>query len=203
MDDSSVCLSKPSELASIHPQAPSSPAEPEPVSAQGPYSGDSQRLEISSSIPVTTPHAPACSERSGPALTPPLLQENGITISHSEPEENQYDSPCPSLDMEDVQENVVQISEEVSILNQSPLPDALKGNGEAAKEVSAPPSTTTTAAATEPSQNHRPAEPEPKTLQDAEEETSLRSMLPANTKYIVTAAGVGACALLMAWKFKN
>ncbi|KAM9341586.1 mitochondrial antiviral-signaling protein [Symphorus nematophorus] len=213
-NDDSVCLSKPGQLVSMQPESNGNPTLPSPV---GPYSGNSERLEISNAAPdaVTSAPVPACSAVSSTTVhTASALpcQENGIALDHNEPEENHYESPCESLEMQSVRENVVQISEEPSILNldgQSSAPQAQIVNGDAAKEIPpAPPSTNAADAVpsvnSPSSENHHPSEPAPelKTLQDSEEKTSSHA-LPANTKYILTAAGVGACALLMAWKFKH
>ncbi|KAG8013060.1 Mitochondrial antiviral-signaling protein [Nibea albiflora] len=202
--DDALCLSKPGELISVQPQshgtisARSSPEEP--------YSGNSERLEISEAAS----DAPACSVTSSTITTTTLdttsalpCQENGIPLNHNEPEENQYDSPGQSLDMQEVRMNVLQISEEPSILNLDGHSSAAQiVNGEEAP--SAPPAPPTNAAGTVSSINtDDPSEPAPgqKTRRDSEDASSRA--LPANTKYILTAAGVGACALLMAWKFKN
>lgn len=216
-DDDTACPSKPGQLISIQPQnhAPSVSA---PGSPEGLYSGNSERLEISS-VSVSSAHVPTCSAVSSASVnTASALtrQENGIALNHNEPEENHYESPCQSLEMQDVRVNVVQVSEEMSILNldgQSSTPRAQSVNCEAAKEISsAPPLSTITADTVSSvnvpaSQHYHPSEPadispELKTLLDSEEKTSSRT-LPANTKYILAAAGVGACAMLMAWKFKN
>ncbi len=212
-DDSSVCLSKPGQLVSIRPQSHGSPTISAPSSPVAPYSGGSERLEISDAAPDT--HVAACSAVSSTTVntnTALPCQENGIALNHNEPEENQYESPCQSLEMQDVRVNVVQISEEPSILDldgQSSTPQA-QVNGEAAKEfTSAPPQSsnladTVLSVSNPPSENFHPSLPaaELKTRQDLEEKNFSRT-LPTNTKYILTAAGVGACALLMAWKFKN
>ncbi|XP_035530403.1 mitochondrial antiviral-signaling protein isoform X2 [Morone saxatilis] len=211
LDDSNVCMSKPGVLISIQPQNDSSSTIPAPDSPEAPYSGDSERLEMSEAA-VTSTHVPACSAVISDAVdtdTGLPCQENGIALNHNEPEENHYESPCPSLDMQEVRVNVVQISEEPSILNlegQNPGAPAQSINGEAAKEItSAPPLSTDGADAvssvnTPSSETCHPSEPAPADI--TEEKTPSRA-LPANTKYILTAAGVGACALLMAWKFKN
>lgn len=201
--DNTLCVSKPGELLSIQPQSPTHNA---PGSPAEPYSGNSERLEFSS-VSACTAVNPTTSELP--------CQENGITPNHNEPEENHYESLCPS---QEVQENVVQICEEPSILNldgQSAAPQPQITNGKTAKEItSAPPLATsaadTASSTTPPSvKNHHPSEPaladvlpELKTLQAAEQKGSTHT-LSTNTKYIMTAAGVGACALLMAWKFKH
>lgn len=202
--DNTLCLSKPAELISIQPQNHDSPSLPDPGSPVEPYSGNSERLEISSAA-VTSARVSACSAASSTTVTTASAlpcQENGIALNYNEPEENHYESPCQSLEMQEVRVNVVQISEEPSILNldgQSSAPQAQMVNG--AEITSAPPLSS--------SENYNPSEPAPadispelKTLPDSEEKTSSRT-LTTNTKYILTAAGVGACALLMAWKFKN
>ncbi|KAK1894727.1 Mitochondrial antiviral-signaling protein [Dissostichus eleginoides] len=209
-DDSSVCLSKPGPLLSIHPQQDAVPAIPEQREPVQPYSGNSERLEISDATPeaVTSSLLPTCFVTVNTALP---CQENGIAPNHSEPEENHYESPCESLDMQ-VLVNVVHISEEPSILDldgQSSIPQAQIMNGDAAKEITPAPTVSTNTGDTvlsvnTPSgENCLPSEPtpadispEPKTLQNPEKKSN-------NTKYILTAAGVGACALVMAWRFKN
>lgn len=215
--DNTLCLSKPAELISIQPQNHDSPSLPDPGSPVEPYSGNSERLEISSAA-VTSARVSACSAASSTTVTTASAlpcQENGIALNYNEPEENHYESPCQSLEMQEVRVNVVQISEEPSILNldgQSSAPQAQMVNG--AEITSAPPLSTSAADTvsninTPSSENYNPSEPAPadispelKTLPDSEEKTSSRT-LTTNTKYILTAAGVGACALLMAWKFKN
>nr|XP_046268581.1 mitochondrial antiviral-signaling protein isoform X2 [Scatophagus argus] len=224
-DAATVFLSKPGQLMSTQPQNHDSPIVPAPHLPVEPYSGNSERLEISEAA-VTSAHIPACSAVSSTTMntvTALPCQENGIAVNHNEPEENHYESPCQSLETQDVRVNVVQISEEPSILNlegQSSTPQGQIVNGEAAKEITSappppPPPCTTNAADTVLSvkipavENYHPSQPAPpdfnpelKTLQGSEDHTSSRTT-PINTKYILTAAGVGACALLMAWKFKN
>lgn len=208
--DDTLCLSKPGELLSTQPQNHSSPTIFPPSSPEQPYSGNSERLEMSEAAP----DAPACFVTSSTITTSTLdttsalpCQENGIPLNHNGPEENQYDTPGQSLDMQEVRVNVVQISEEPSILNLDGQSSAAQiVNSEAAHSAPPPPtpSPPTNAADTVSSVNtDNPSEPAPelKTRWDSGD-TSSRT-LPANTKYILTAAGVGACALLMAWKFKN
>jgi len=202
-DDSSVCLSKPGPLLSIHPQQDAIPAIPEQRKPVQPYSGSSERLEISNaaSEAVTSSLLPACSTTVNTALP---CQENGIAPNHSEPEENHYESPCESLDMQ-VLENVVHISEEPSILDldgQSSIPRAQIMNGDAAKEITpAPPVSTNTAdtvlSVNIPSgENCLLSEPTPADISPEQKSN--------NTKYILMAAGVGVFALVMArWRFKN
>ncbi|KAL3049515.1 hypothetical protein OYC64_008882 [Pagothenia borchgrevinki] len=205
-DDSSVCLSKPGPLLSIHPQQdaiPAIPAIPEQREPVQPYSGSSERLEISNaaSEAVTSSLLPACSTTVNTALP---CQENGIAPNHSEPEENHYESPCESLDMQ-VLENVVHISEEPSILDldgQSSIPQAQIMNGDAAKEITpAPPVSTNTgdtvlSVNTPSGENCLLSEPTPADISPEQKSN--------NTKYILMAAGVGVFALVMArWRFKN
>ncbi|KAF3845146.1 hypothetical protein F7725_008309 [Dissostichus mawsoni] len=206
-DDSSVCLSKPGPLLSIHPQQDAIPAIPEQREPVQPYSGNSERLEISDATPeaVTSSLLPTCFVTVNTALP---CQENGIAPNHSEPEENHYESPCESLDMQ-VLENVVHISEEPSILDldgQSSIPRAQIMNGNAAKEITpAPPVSTNTgdtvlSVNTPSGENCLPSEPTPA---DISPEPKTPEKKSNNTKYILTAAGVGVCALVMAWRFKN
>lgn len=205
--DNTLCVSKPGVLLSIQPQSPTHNA---PGSPAEPYSGNSERLEFSS--------VSACTAVNPTASALPC-QENGITPNHNEPEENHYESLYPS---QEVQENVVQICEEPSILNldgQSAAPQPQITNGTTAKEITSvlplptsaadTASSTTSPSTSSTTQNHHPSEPaladvlpELKTLQAAEQKASTHT-LSTNTKYIMTAAGVGACALLMAWKFKH
>lgn len=199
--DNTLCLSKPGNLISVQPQNHGSPTNPAPGLPVEPYSGNSERLEISSAA-VTLAHAPACSAVSPTTVnTTSALpcQENGTGLNLNEPEENHYESPCQSLETQEVRFNVVQISEEPSILNldgQSSAPQAQMINGEAAKEITSAPPLSTSAAGAAPAD----ISTELKTLQ---EEKTSPCMLTTNTMYILTAAGVGACALLMAWKLKN
>lgn len=153
----------------------------------------------------------AAIETTQAASASPCL-ENGVA-AHNEPEENHYESPGPSL------EDVVQVFKEPSVLNldgQQEAPQLQLTNGKPVTEVASalplPTTAETVSSATPPSQeNHHQSEvtaegaaevqPQLKILQAAEQETS--NHISSNTKYIVTAAGVGACALLMAWKFKH
>ncbi|XP_033497920.2 uncharacterized protein LOC117266710 [Epinephelus lanceolatus] len=222
-DDSSVCLSKPGPLISVHPLNHSSPTIPTQSLSVPPYSGNTERLEISSSVSdaVTTAQSSTCSTVSPTTMTTasaPPCQETGIALNHNEPEENHYESPRNSLGMQSVQEHVGHVSEEPSILNldgQNLTPQVPAVDSEAAKEMTSVPPLSNNAADTVPSvntscsENHHPSEStptdlsaEPKTLQDSEDKMACRTLTP-NTKYILIAAGVGACALLMAWRFKH
>ncbi|KAL7379705.1 hypothetical protein ABVT39_004369 [Epinephelus coioides] len=220
--DSSVCLSKPGPLISVHPLNHSSPTIPAQSLPVPPYSGNTERLEISSSVSdaVTTAQSSTCSYVSSTTVTTasaPPCQETGIALNHNEPEENHYESPRNSLGMQSVQEHVGHVSEEPSILNLDGqnLTPQVQINGEAAKEMtSAPPlsnnaADTVRSVNTSCSENHHPSEPTPtdlspeqKTLQGSEDKMACRTLTP-NTKYILIAAGVGVCALLIAWRFKH
>ncbi|XP_074517154.1 uncharacterized protein LOC141783651 [Sebastes fasciatus] len=212
--DSSMCLSKPGQLISILPQNHDSPTIPAPSTPAQPYSGNSERLEMSDAATdaVTSAHLPACSAVSSTAATTASAlpcQENGFALNHNEPEENNYESPCQSLERQEVLMHEVHVSEEPSILDldgQNSIPRAQIVNGEAAKELtSAPPLSTNTVETvlsvnTPFSENHHPSEPAPA---DTSPELDSEKKMATNTKYILTAAGMGACALLMAWKFKH
>ncbi|XP_029349744.1 mitochondrial antiviral-signaling protein [Echeneis naucrates] len=184
-DDSVVCVSDPSQLISYdthdNPTIPvCDPLEP--------YSGDSQRLEVSDD--VTSAHVPAVSGQP--------CQENGIELNHNKPEENHYESPSQSF--------VVHVSEEPSLLNldsQVSAPQAETLNGEAAREMAPPAPSSTVPRLNTPSEP-RPADITPKLKTQLEsEDKAVCHTRPTSTKYIMTAAGVGAIALLMAWKFNK
>lgn len=207
--ESTLCLSRPGELISVGAQPLDGLKLPEPDSSADPYSGDTARLEISS-VPEDLAHVPACSAAtSTSAVTSSMLpcQENGIPLNQNEPEENHYESSNEVPEMEEIRENTLQICEEPSILNMDGHDSMQQDqifNGEAAKEMisaaaesgSSPPA----------SENYQPSEPAPgeRSTPPLEDSKKISShFLTSNTKYFVTAAGVGACALLLAWKFKN
>ncbi|XP_072221038.1 mitochondrial antiviral-signaling protein [Leuresthes tenuis] len=215
-DDNGVFLSKPSQLVSIQPQNHPSPA----VQASNPvgtlYSGNSERLEISEAAPDTavSTHAPACSAVSSTIAKPstPLpCQENGIAPRQNEPEETHYESPNQSV----VFEEVVRVSEVPSILNldgQNAPPHLQITNGEEGKEIIPEPSInaaddTVSSLNSESNNAFKPASAsasrEQKPLQNSEEKAATLTPLTQSTKYILTAAGVGACALLLAWRLKK
>ncbi|XP_051803912.1 mitochondrial antiviral-signaling protein [Acanthochromis polyacanthus] len=214
--DNSVCLSKPGQLVSVQPEHHSSPTAPASVS---PYSGNSDRLEVSeatlepysgnndrldiSEAALDAVSSPACSAIQNPVAESPY-QENGVALNHNEPEENHYESPSLG-----VLEHVVQVSEAPSVPNldgQTSAPQ-IQINGEAAKEfTSAPPLSTNAdtvsglnAASCEPAAADNSHE------KNSDDKATLQANLnqSANTKYILTAVGVGACALLAVWKFKS
>lgn len=212
--ENTLCLSKPGELVSIQAQPLDGLALPEPNSSMDPYSGNTAWLEMSS-VPETLAHVPACSAvTSTTANTSSMLpcQENGTAVNHNEPEENHYESPSEILEMQEIRENTLQICEDASILNldgHDTMPQGQTINGEAAKEmISAAAAAVVAESVNSPpvSENYQPNEPapgesSPPALQDPHKTSS--HFLTNNTKYFATAAGVGACALLLAWKFKN
>ncbi|XP_071385704.1 mitochondrial antiviral-signaling protein isoform X2 [Centroberyx affinis] len=187
-----VCLSKPGQLLSIQQQHHDSPTIP---AEQQPYSGDSERLEISDAVPdpESSAQVPA------PASPPPRQDNGGVPepLPHNnEPEENNYESVSLGS-LGEVRVNVVRVAEEASIQNhdgQNLRPQAQILNGQAAKEpASAPP-----ASADAVSNSNAPSEYAPE-QQDPEKNTYLSP----NAKYFLTAAGVSACALIVAWRLKN
>lgn len=209
--EDSLCLSKPGDLISVQAQPLHVLTLPEPDSSTEPYSGNTARLEISS-VPESLAHLPACSAAaSATANTSWMLpcQENGIDANQNQPEENHYESPGEMPDMQEIRENTLQICEEPSILNldgQRLMQQGQIVNGEAAKEM--PSAAAAESRNSPPASGHdepsEPAagEPSPAALQDSKKKTASH-LLTRNTKYFVTAAGVGACALLLVWKFKN
>uniref|UniRef100_A0A3P8S6B8 Mitochondrial antiviral-signaling protein n=1 Tax=Amphiprion percula TaxID=161767 RepID=A0A3P8S6B8_AMPPE len=198
--DDSMCFSKPGQLVSVQAEHRSNPTAPASMSLPEPYSGNSDRLEISEAAPDSV-SSPACSAIQNPVAAPPC-QENGIALNHNEPEENHYESPSLG-----VLEHVVQVSEVPSVQNQDGQTSApqIQINGEAAKELtSAPPPSTR--ADTVPGLNAASCDPAAAdNSQNSDDKATLQTDLnqSANTKYILTAVGVGACALLAAWRFKS
>lgn len=219
-DDNTLCLSKPGQLINVQPQNYGSPNIPAPNSPVEPYSGNTERLEISEGAPDTVPsaHVPECSDVTstiGNTVSGVPCQENGIALNHNEPEENHYESPCQSLEMQEVRENVVHVSKEVSILNldgQTSTPQAQMINSEAATEITSASPLSTASADTvsslnaHSSVNYHPSEPAPANVSSQlpdPEENGASHILTNNKNYILAAAGVGAFALLVAWKLKN
>lgn len=219
-DDSTVCLSKPGQLISIQPQNHGGPNILATNSPVEPYSGNTDRLEMSDDAQDTVnfAHVPACSAVSstpGNTVSGVPYQENGIALNPNEPEENHYESPCQSLERQDVRVNVVHVSGEVSILNldgQTSSPQAQISSSDTAKKItSASPLSTTPTAATASSLNAHSSEnystePVPVDISSQSpdpEESGASWILTNNTKYIATAAGVAALALLITWKLKN
>lgn len=181
-----------------------------------PYSGNSERLEISEAASNAETHLPACAAVSPEvekAVSAPPCQENGIAPDHSEPEENHYYSPNQFFE---VRENVVQVTGAPSILNldgQAPVPQNQIVNGEPANGSFSPDDAVSSSNRHHSESHRRPdltgdgvsAEPRPLTnsgrttppnVGDGDAQSMTR-------KYILIGAGVGACALLMALKFRK
>ncbi|CAL9686846.1 unnamed protein product [Knipowitschia caucasica] len=121
------------------------------------------------------------------------------------------ESLTQSLDMDDVREHTGHVAEDPSILNlvqppvcqitsnvnveqeadkpnvQTPL---IQVNGEPAKELDSTPSIC---------DFQKPSDP----LVDPKEPDSAKTTRSLNSRYIMAAAGVGTCALLIAWRFKH
>ncbi|XP_030575493.1 mitochondrial antiviral-signaling protein [Archocentrus centrarchus] len=187
LDDDDVCLSKPGQLVSIHPQTPASAAIPASGLEAQPYSGNSDRLEISEAASDAVTSVGSAVD----TVTPLPCQETGvINLNHNEPEENQYESPCQSFETQE--ELVIQVSEEPSIPN-------LDVNGETTKEISsAPPLFTNAAADSVSGLNTAPKEGEEQT--DSSAPWTPHTTLP---EFILVAAGVVVCAMLLVWRFKK
>lgn len=184
-DENDVCLSKPGQLLSMQ-QNLNRPPVPASNLPEVPYSGDSARLQISE--------------------PPPPRQENGVvaeSLQHNEPEENHYESVCQSS-LGEQEVLVMHVAEEPSIQNQDGQtfrPPAQILNGKATTEPDSAPLPNT--ADTVSSLNAASGENchlSGSAPHDAEVKMSPTS---ASAKYYLTAAGVGVCALLMAWKFKK
>ncbi|XP_061651553.1 mitochondrial antiviral-signaling protein [Phyllopteryx taeniolatus] len=139
-DAASACQSAPRTLTSVLPREDPNPAAARSGSPTVPYSGDSERLEI----------------------------------SEEEEDEDEVE--------DEVQVNTVHVSQQPSVLN---LDGQRLVNGDAAKEVASV------------------QEPASTTLCPEPEKPAPRRALAANAKYMATAVGVGACALLLAWKLKH
>uniref|UniRef100_UPI003AB0D643 mitochondrial antiviral-signaling protein isoform X1 n=2 Tax=Centroberyx gerrardi TaxID=166262 RepID=UPI003AB0D643 len=191
-----VCLSKPGQLLSIqqqHHNSPTIPAEQQP-----PYSGNSERLEISDAVPD-----PESSAQVPAPASPPPRQDNGVVTEplpyNNEPEENHYESVSLGS-LGEVRVNVGRVAEEASIQNhdgQDLRPQAQILNGQAAKEpASAPPASAN--AADTVSNFNAPSESALE-QQDPEKKTYLSP----NAKSFLTAAGVSACVLMVAWRLKR
>ncbi|KAK5615730.1 hypothetical protein CRENBAI_022768 [Crenichthys baileyi] len=215
-DDNTVCLSKPGQLISIQPDHASPPVQASNFPLQ-PYSGNSERLEISEAASDAETLLPACTAV-GPegenATSAQQRQENGIAPDHSEPEENHYESPNQSFE---VMENVVHVAEVPSILNldgQAPVPQLQIASGEPAKGSFAAvlPSIraaddTVSSLNSHRSESFNPPEPEGAGFSSEQKPppNSEKTKGPnssdgqSTTKYILIATGVGvlACALLM------
>lgn len=182
-----VCLSKPGQLVSIQPQNQPSPTILASSSEPQPYSGNTERLEISEAPPDDV----SSFDSTVTTVTPLPCQETGFAnLNHNEPEENQFESPCQSFE---TQELVIHASGEPSIPN-------LDVNDETAKEISSAPPSFPHAAADSGSLNTTFKAGEE--LADTSAPWTCLSQSP-NAKYILAAAGVGACAMLMVWRFNK
>lgn len=115
-EEEDICFSKPGVLMSVAPSDLNNTTMCPPSPDPAPYSGDSGRLEMSE----VEKSVPSC-------------QENGI--SHKQPDKDVSESPAPSLDVEDVEENVEHVAEEPSILNKEAQMPLIEDNGEPTKEV--------------------------------------------------------------------
>ncbi|KAK7904129.1 hypothetical protein WMY93_016736 [Mugilogobius chulae] len=130
------------------------------------------------------------------------------------------ESPAPSLDMNDIRENIVHVAEDPSILNQAQLPLHHIGDGESNIELKAVPFGNTNVEQEadktnvetpliqvngEPAQepNSTPSINDIQKPIDLKQPDSGEKTRSLNSRYILTAAGVGACALLIAWRFKH
>ncbi|XP_054913227.1 mitochondrial antiviral-signaling protein [Poeciliopsis prolifica] len=201
-NDNSVCLSKPGQLVSIQPVNP--PLQPQSSSLQ-PYSGDTGRLELSDPSPNT--RLPSCTAQVEKPDSAEPHQENGIVPDHSEPEENHYESPNQSFD---VAENVVHVAEMPSILNcdgQAPEPELQIVNGEPAKGSFSPSENPADDTASSfhslHSENNAPIESTPLSNSEKTTPSDPSNGQSVTRKHILIGAGVGACILLMAMKFKR
>uniref|UniRef100_H2MVF0 Mitochondrial antiviral-signaling protein n=1 Tax=Oryzias latipes TaxID=8090 RepID=H2MVF0_ORYLA len=85
-----------------------------PSSPDEPFSGGSDRLEISEAAPDAV--APSQAPAAGGSVVELPCQENGVALDLHEPEENHYESLCSSMG---VLENVVHVSQEPSLPNLS------------------------------------------------------------------------------------
>uniref|UniRef100_A0A3P8W014 Pollen-specific leucine-rich repeat extensin-like protein 1 n=1 Tax=Cynoglossus semilaevis TaxID=244447 RepID=A0A3P8W014_CYNSE len=219
-------LSKPEVLISVQLQNHDSPSISAQTPSEEPYSGDSRRLELSTSISgshaVSLTHVPVCSTVSFATVNTVselTCQENSTGHDLEEPEENHYESPPDSLETEEVLVNVLQTSEEPSILNMDLPTQIINGKAAEAMAPSSPSSNTTSSSCStadgafgsktvcgdiSPPMRSGVVDnkPELQTVIQSEEDKRIRKF-STHTKYIVTAAGVGAIAVLMAWKFRN
>ncbi|KAM4540255.1 mitochondrial antiviral-signaling protein [Fundulus diaphanus] len=219
-DDNALCLSKPGQLISIQPDNRASPAVQSPSSPVQPYSGNSERLEISEAASDAETNLPACtalSPEAEDAASAPPCQENGIAADHSEPEENHYESPNQSFD---VRENVVHVTGVPSLLNldgqvlvpQLQIINEEPANGSfsatAASFTAVDDTGSTLNGPRSESYNHsESAGGGPSSEQNppphSEESTNPNCDVHSKTTYILIAAGVAACALLIGMGLKK
>uniref|UniRef100_A0A3B3ZRW3 Caspase recruitment domain-containing protein n=1 Tax=Periophthalmus magnuspinnatus TaxID=409849 RepID=A0A3B3ZRW3_9GOBI len=191
-EDEDIFFSKPGLLVSVEPPDQNNTTIRPPSPESEPYSGDSGRIEMS--IDVANNHNKPDKEVSESPTTSCL---NGEDIS---------ESPAPSLDMEDIRENIGYVAEDPSVLNLVQAPLHQIGDGESDREFEAV------------SYGVGPIEKVEQEAENTNIQTPLiqgngettkempdsgKTTRSLNTRYIITAAGVGACALLIAWRFKN
>uniref|UniRef100_A0A3Q2NZQ0 Mitochondrial antiviral signaling protein n=1 Tax=Fundulus heteroclitus TaxID=8078 RepID=A0A3Q2NZQ0_FUNHE len=219
-DDNAPCMSKPGQLISIQPDNRASPAVPAFSSPLQPYSGNSERLEISEAASDAESNLPACtalSPKAEDAASAPPCQENGIAADHSEPEENHYESPNQSFE---VRENVVHVTGLPSLLNldgQVLVPqlqiisEEPAGGSFSASAASFTAVDDTGSSLNGPrSESYKHSESagggpstEQKPPPHSEESTNANCDVHSKTTYVLIAAGVAACALLIGMRLKK
>ncbi|KAF7201185.1 transcript variant X2 [Nothobranchius furzeri] len=192
-DDENVCLSKPGQLFSVHPESQAIAPVPASSSPAQLFSGNSERLELSESTSDTVSPAPPC-------------HNNSVTQNHNEPEENHYESPNQSFE---VVESMMQYAEMPSVpnLNGQPTQSLRPANRERSDESSSEAPGFTSSANYLANEGYNPSaasfSPDLKSQQKSEKNTGTSVYQSNTTKYILGAAGVGACVLLMAWRFRK
>uniref|UniRef100_A0A8C6LK52 Mitochondrial antiviral-signaling protein n=1 Tax=Nothobranchius furzeri TaxID=105023 RepID=A0A8C6LK52_NOTFU len=188
-----VCLSKPGQLFSVHPESQAIAPVPASSSPAQLFSGNSERLELSESTSDTVSPAPPC-------------HNNSVTQNHNEPEENHYESPNQSFE---VVESMMQYAEMPSVpnLNGQPTQSLRPANRERSDESSSEAPGFTSSANYLANEGYNPSaasfSPDLKSQQKSEKNTGTSVYQSNTTKYILGAAGVGACVLLMAWRFRK
>uniref|UniRef100_A0A3B3ZSH3 Caspase recruitment domain-containing protein n=1 Tax=Periophthalmus magnuspinnatus TaxID=409849 RepID=A0A3B3ZSH3_9GOBI len=122
-----------------------------------------------------------------------------VANNHNKPDKEVSESPASSLEEDDIQEHVGHVAEEPSILNK-------ENTDKLTEEISNAPPVAASTMISDVSASTDPGESTALNLNDSEDpsiEMSVPTTRSLNTRYIITAAGVGACALLIAWRFKN
>uniref|UniRef100_A0A1A7Y790 Mitochondrial antiviral-signaling protein n=1 Tax=Iconisemion striatum TaxID=60296 RepID=A0A1A7Y790_9TELE len=183
-----VCLSKPGQLLSFQPENQAIAPVPASNAPAQLFSGNSERLEISESLSVSP--------------TPPC-HKNSVAPNHNEPEENHYESPNQSFE---VVENVVQYAEMPSVPNlngQAAEPHRPISRRRSDKSFSEAPGFTNAEGYNPSASAPASFSPDPKSQQKSEKNTGTTVNQSNTTKYILGAAGVGVCVLLMAWRFRK
>ncbi|XP_012711164.2 mitochondrial antiviral-signaling protein [Fundulus heteroclitus] len=219
-DDNAPCMSKPGQLISIQPDNRASPAVPSFSSPLQPYSGNSERLEISEAASDAESNLPACtalSPKAEDAASAPPCQENGIAADHSEPEENHYESPNQSFE---VRENVVHVTGLPSLLNldgqvlvpQLQIISEEPANGSFSASAASFTAVDDTGSSlngphSESYKHSESAGGGPSTEQKppphSEESNDPNCDVHSKTTYVLIAAGVAACALLIGMRLKK